>query len=54
MDFGVNVPFVAFGVVVNLMFGRGFLTESRCGVLAKSAFVLKCEEGRTYIVCCCR
>jgi hypothetical protein len=31
--FGADVPFVAFGVVFNLMFALGFLAESgRCGV----------------------
>lgn len=38
-DFGVEVPFGALGVVVNLMLGRGFLTESRCRVLANSALL---------------
>jgi hypothetical protein len=31
-DLGVEVPFVVFGVFVNLMVGLGFLTESVCGV----------------------
>jgi hypothetical protein len=38
-DFGVDVPFGALGVVTNLMLVRGFLTESRCEVLATSASI---------------
>jgi hypothetical protein len=40
-DFGVDVPFGAFGVVFNLMLVRGFLTESRCGISANWIGCLK-------------